>query len=438
MKDLVLAEVAKGRGHGENDNLVLALNCGSSSVKVSILRDRDHILHILGERLETEQSTIHIRFVDEDEISIVEPFIDHVRVLEEIILVLKDRSLLEHVFAIGHRVVHGGTMFHKSTLVASENVERIDSVSHLAPLHNPSSVRGIRLMLAKLPGIPNVAVFDTSFHATIPEKAYTYPLPIEYRKLQMRKFGFHGTSVHYVSQIATDIIRRRRMGQTAPTSSPSADHPPQREQNTEPNNMVVCHLGSGASVTAVVGGESRDTSMGFTPLAGLMMETRCGSVDPSLVGFACRALNRSVDQVTSDFNTKSGLRGMVGPDEDFDMRALLRRNDAQACLAVDMFVYRLAQNIASAMVGLDGPMDALVFTAGIGEHSDEIRRRTICALLPILPNVRLDEGRNLVHGKDSDGIISVDGTLPLLLVIPTDEEVMIAQECRRVIANSDI
>lgn len=293
-------------------------------------------------------------------------------------------------------------------------------------------------MLAKLPGIPNVAVFDTSFHATIPEKAYTYPLPIEYRKLMMRKFGFHGTSVHYVSQIATDIIRRRRMGQTAPTSSPSADHPPQREQNTEPNNMVVCHLGSGASVTAVVGGESRDTSMGFTPLAGLMMETRCGSVDPSLVGFACRALNRSVDQVTSDFNTKSGLRGMVGPDEDFDMRALLRRNDAQACLAVDMFVYRLAQNIASAMVGLDGPMDALVFTAGIGEHSDEIRRRTICALLPILPNVRLDEGRNFVHGKDSDGIFSVDGTLPLLLVIPTDEEVMIAQECRRVIANSDV
>ncbi|KAL3822967.1 hypothetical protein ACHAXA_011682 [Cyclostephanos tholiformis] len=417
-------------------NLVLALNCGSSSVKASILLDRDYILHVLGERLETEQSTIHIRFVGEHEIKIVEPNINHVRVLEEIILVLKDRSLLEQVFAVGHRVVHGGTMFHKSTLVTAENVEGIDSVSHLAPLHNPFSVRGIRLVLAKLPGVPNVAVFDTAFHATIPEKAYTYPLPLEYRELQMRKFGFHGTSVHYVSQIATDIIRQHKMKQTTPSSSP-ADHPQQHENNSNPSNMVVCHLGSGASVTAVVGGESKDTSMGFTPLAGLMMQTRCGSIDPSLVGFACHALNKSVDQVTSDLNTKSGLKGMVGVDQDCDMRALLSRKDDQACLAVDMFVYRLAQNIASIMVGLDGPLDALVFTAGIGEHSDEIRRLTIRALFPILPNVQLDEERNRVHGKDSGGILSVDGTFPLLLVIPTNEEVMIAQECRRVITNSN-
>ena len=290
-------------------------------------------------------------------------------------------------------------------------------------------------MLAKLPGVPNVAVFDTSFHATIPEKAYTYPLPLEYRQLQMRKFGFHGTSVHYVSQIANEILRQHNINHTVLSLSPD-DHPPQEEQITKANNMVVCHLGSGASVTAVVGEESRDTSMGFTPLAGLMMETRCGSVDPSLVGFACHALNKSVDQVTSDLNTKSGLKGMVGADEDFDMRALLSRNDAQARLAVDMFVYRLAQNIAAAMVGLDGPLDALVFTAGIGEHSDEIRRLTIRALLPILPNVELDEERNSVHGQDSGGILSVDGTLPLLLVIPTNEEAMIAKECRRVIAKS--
>lgn len=286
-------------------------------------------------------------------------------------------------------------------------------------------------MLARLPGVPNVAVFDTSFHATIPEKAYTYPLPLEYRQLQMRKFGFHGTSVHYVSQIATAILRQHNTKHTAPTSSPAV------QQNGKHNNMVICHLGSGASVTAVVGGESRDTSMGFTPLAGLMMETRCGSVDPSLVGFACHALNKSVDQVTSDLNTKSGLRGMVGVDQDCDMRALLSRDDAQAHLAVDMFVYRLAQNIASTMVGLDGPLDALVFTAGIGEHSDEIRRRTIRALFPILPDVQLDEERNAVHGKDSDGILSVDGTLPLVLVIPTNEEAMIAQECRRVVAKSN-
>ena len=277
-------------------------------------------------------------------------------------------------------------------------------------------------MQDKLPGIPNVAVFDTSFHATIPEKAYTYPLPREYRELQMRKFGFHGTSVRFVAQKAKEMIATKRVL--------SSDNPT--------SNLVVCHLGSGASVTAVVGEESRDTSMGFTPLAGLMMGTRCGSVDPSLVGFACESLNKSVDEVMTDFNERSGLRGMVD-GRDFDMRALLSRemDDDQARLAVDMFVYRLAQHIAGAMVALDGPLDALVFTAGIGERSAAIRRRTMKALQPILPNAQLDEDRNVKDGEDSGGVLSIEGSWPLLLDIPTDEEAMIAMECLRVIKVKD-
>lgn len=277
----------------------------------------------------------------------------------------------------------------------------------------------MRLMQEKLPNIPNVAVFDTSFHSTIPEKAYTYPLPPEYRKLQMRKFGFHGTSVRYVSHKAQEILEAKR-----PLSTENPKY-----------NLVVCHLGSGASVTAVVGDESRDTSMGFTPLAGLMMGTRCGSVDPSLVGFACKSLNKTVDEVMSDFNNRSGLMGMVD-GRDYDMRSLLSREttDAQAKLAVDMFVYRLAQHIAASMIALEGPLDALVFTAGIGEHSAVIRRRAIQALLPILPNAQLDESRNVIDGIETGGILSIEGSLPLLLDIPTDEEAMIAIESLRVLA----
>ena len=284
-------------------------------------------------------------------------------------------------------------------------------------------------MQEKLPGIPNVAVFDTSFHSTIPEKAFTYPLPIEYRQMQMRKFGFHGTSVQYVVQHAKSILE----------SSEHATSLGLKAENFKtPYNFVVCHLGSGASVTAVVGNESRDTSMGFTPLAGLMMGTRCGSVDPSLVGYACHVLNKSVDEVMDDWNKRSGLKGMVPEGQDYDMRSLLSREsrDPQARLAVEMFVYRLAQHIAAAMVALDGPMDALIFTAGIGEHSADIRRRTLQALQgTILSNAKIDEERNSKDGLETSGIISVDGSFPVLLDVPTDEEAMIAREAIRIVTN---
>jgi acetate kinase len=276
-----------------------------------------------------------------------------------------------------------------------------------------------------LPDIPNVAVFDTSFHSSIPVQAYTYPIPKEYRDKDMRKFGFHGTSVKYVSQKATVLW-----------------HAWIKEQGKQPNEhcqMIVCHLGNGASVTAVSGNKSRDTSMGFTPISGLMMGTRCGDVDPSLVSFAVHALGKDVEQVLDDFNKRSGLKGMMS-DGEHDMRVLLARannakdhEDKDAQLAVDMFVYHLAQHIASCMVALEGPLDALVFTAGIGEHSSEIRRRTMTQLKYILPNATLDDERNAVDGTKTDGIISKEGAWPLVLDIPTDEEVMIAKECLRLV-----
>lgn len=275
-----------------------------------------------------------------------------------------------------------------------------------------------------LPDIPNVAVFDTSFHSSIPVQAYTYPIPKEYRDKDMRKFGFHGTSVKFVSQKATELLHTLK------------------KQGTQQEHfqMIVCHLGNGASVTAVSENKSRDTSMGFTPLSGLMMGTRCGDVDPSLVSFAVHMLGKDVDQVLDDFNKQSGLKGMMSDGEN-DMRVLLARakDDAndhdskEAQLAVEMFVYHLAQHIASCMVALEGPLDALVFTAGIGEHSAEIRRRTMTQLKYILPNATLDDERNAVDGIKTKGVISKEGAWPLLLDIPTDEEVMIAKECLRLV-----
>jgi acetate kinase len=282
--------------------------------------------------------------------------------------------------------------------------------------HNPHNLAGIKAMRELLKDIPNVAVFDTSFHATIPEKAYTYPLPLEYREKNMRKFGFHGTSVKYVAQKATAMMRTIRCNDDSPF------------------NMIVCHLGNGASVTAVSGNHSRETSMGFTPLSGLMMGTRCGSVDPSLVGFACHALNKDVDEVLNDFNKRSGLKGM-NQDGESDMRVLLARkdHDAEAKLAIDMFVYHLSQHIVSSMVALDGPLDALVFTAGIGEHSAEIRKLTLRQLQYVLPTVKLDKVRNSVDGQGTGGIISPEGSWPLVMDIATDEEAMIVKECLRLV-----
>jgi len=284
--------------------------------------------------------------------------------------------------------------------------------------HNPHNVAGIEAMLNLLPDIPNIAVFDTSFHSSIPIKAYTYPLPLEYREKDMRKFGFHGTSVRYVAKKGTGILKTLIQNDTS---------------DDKKFQIMVCHLGNGASITAVSGNKSMDTSMGFTPLSGLMMGTRCGDVDPSLVSFAVHQLDKNVDDVVNDFNKRSGLKGMIH-DGESDMRVLLARannGDSEAALAVEMFVYHLSQNVAQYLISLEGPLDAIIFTAGIGEHSSEIRRRTIEQLSKILPTLALDDERNEADGTNTNGIISKENTWPVILVIPTDEEAMIAKECIR-------
>ena len=273
-----------------------------------------------------------------------------------------------------------------------------------------------------LPGIPAVAVFDTSFHSTLPDIASAYPIPEEYRKADIRKFGFHGTSVKYVCGKAVSVLRKLMPSRTVASL-----------------NMIVCHLGNGASVTAISNSQSVETSMGFSPLSGLMMGTRAGSVDPAIVLHAVHHLNKSVDDVLDDLNKNSGLKAMVYPYPSFDMRDLLKRSreDDKAALAVDMFVYRLAQHIASSMVALKGPMDVIVFTGGIGEHSAEIRQRCIVRLQWIL-HIELDPERNEVGGKESAGVLTPDESWPAVLALATDEEAMISRECCRLIPHHEV
>jgi acetate kinase len=310
---------------------------------------------------------------------------------------------------IGHRVVHGGEHFSGACPVNDDSLEALKEHIHLAPLHNPVNLLGIEAAQAAFPGLEQVMVFDTSFHQTMPKRAYLYALPYElYKEHGVRKYGFHGTSHRYVSEQAALRLN-------IPL------------ENTA---LITAHLGNGCSATAVLGGKSVDTTMGLTPLEGLVMGTRIGDVDPSLHQYLGSRLNMTQQEISDLLNKQSGLLGLSGQTND--MRELLRleaTGDAQAHVAVEVFCYRLAKAIVSLMVGL-GRLDALVFTGGIGENSKPVRARTI-ELLGFL-GLSLDPDLNEINGVDQNGRIT-SSTSPCALVIPTDEELVIARDTARVI-----
>ena len=279
--------------------------------------------------------------------------------------------------------------------------------------HNPSNILGIKIAQRKFKNVPNIVVFDTSFHTTMPRYIKTYPLPAEYAQHQIRKYGFHGTSVKYVYLQAS--ARLSTMGKRC-------------------TRMIIAHLGNGASATAVVNGQSVDTTMGFTPLSGTMMGTRSGSVDPSIVTYASKEMGKSAEEVLEDLNKRSGLHGISKGDHD--MREIIKKaskGNEDALLAIGMYVHILAKHIAGLIVSCGGDIDALVFTAGIGEHCYSIRNLTVKKLDFLLRGVQLDNNLNLADGRNSDGLISVDNDADragcAVLVIPTDEEAMICYEC---------
>ena len=387
---------------------VLVINSGSSSIKFELFLLPQREVEARGalQRIGEQGSELSLE-VGQNKQRIQRPVADHEQGLRLIVEALTDSahgglSDISDIDAVGHRVVHGGEAFAQPALITDEVQRVIEQHVPLAPLHNPPNLQGITVARQLLPDVPQVAVFDTAFHQTIPEYAYIYPLPYElYEQHQVRRYGFHGTSHRYVAGRAAELL-----GQPA-----------------DQLNLITCHLGNGCSVTAVRGGRSVDTSMGLTPLEGLVMGTRCGDIDPAIINYVHGVTGKSVAEIDKLLNKHSGLLGLSGISND--MRTLLEAEaggDARAALAIAIYCYRLRKYIGAYSATL-GRVHALVFTAGVGENAATVRLRTLATMGPL--GYQLDEDKNAAAGG-GERDVAADDSPARILVIPTDEELMIA------------
>jgi len=394
------------------NSLVFVLNCGSSSLKFALVdsKTEQQILSGLADSLGSDSPFIKIKYNGNKETIKLSAGAMHQSAIDTLVAQLKEYGLDDRIVAVGHRVVHGGEKFKTSALINPEIIAEIEQVSQLAPLHNPANIVGINAAILAFPTLPQVAVFDTAYHQTIPAHAYLYALPYElYKKNGIRRYGFHGTSHFYISGQAAKMLNKP-VNQT---------------------NIICAHLGNGASVTAIANGLSVDTSMGLTPLEGLVMGTRCGDLDPAINNYLIEQLNYDQSQVTELFNKKSGLLGISELSNDCRLiEEAAEEGHAGAQLALDIFCYRLAKYIASYTVPL-GELDAVVFTGGIGENSDVIRAKVL-SLLKIF-GFTVDKQANLDARFGNAGFIN-GSTGPKAIVIPTDEELVIAQDAISLIA----
>ena len=415
-----------------NEPLILVINCGSSSLKFALFQggSRSPTLSGLAENLGHAEARITFKGGEDigkgkdgysvldfkDDASKVVQSLDggsHSEALDMLLKNLELRGWLKRVVAVGHRIVHGGERFQSSMKIDDAILTDIDSCSHLAPLHNPANVLGVRTVMAKLPSVPNVAVFDTAFHQTIPPAAYTYALPQRlYRDLGVRRYGFHGTSHRFVSGEAVKVL-----------GLDPADH-----------GLVIAHLGNGASATAVQDGKSVDTSMGLTPLEGLVMGTRSGDVDPGIVGFLADSLHLGVDGIMGILNNESGLLGVSELSNDCRTLELAARDGHRGSqLALDVFAHRLARYIGALTVSLRR-LDAVIFTGGIGENSATVRAKTLARLGAL--GLTADPHLNAETILGKSGRISTSER-PMAAVIPTNEEWMIAREAADVVRGGE-
>jgi len=335
-----------------------------------------------------------------------DPVADHVQGFDRIMEVFASTGALKDsdaLYGIGHRVVHGGEAFHEPTLITAQVIETIREQIPLAPLHNPPNLLGIEVTVARRPEIPQVAVFDTAFHQTIPPHAYWYALPHELAdSLDIRRYGFHGTSHQYVAKAAAQHL----------------------QQPLEELNLITCHLGNGASVCAVRDGKSVDTSMGMTPLEGLIMGTRSGDIDPAVIFYLSRKTGKSIDELDALLNKESGMKGVCGVNDMREIEELAAAGNERARLALDMYCYRLKKYIGMYAAVL-GHVDALIFTAGVGENSDLVRARA-CANLSLL-GIILDEQKNKKRASGLSEMQAKNSSVKIL-VIPTNEELEIAEQ----------
>ncbi len=394
---------------------ILVLNCGSSSVKYKLIESQDGNVLAEGgvEKIGLPDSFLKFKRADGSKETITVSMPDHKEAVKNVLKILTDPKegvikSFEEIQAVGHRVVHGMEKFNKSMLITPEVIEQVKECYPVAPLHNPANITGIEAITDLIPGVPQVGVFDTAFHQTMPAKAYMYALPYEtYEKYGVRRYGFHGTSHRYVSRRACEFLGL-----------------PYENQR-----IITCHIGNGGSITAVKDGISVDTTMGLTPTEGLVMGTRVGDVDPGALAYLMKCENLDADSLGNVINKKSGVLGVSGISSDMrDIEDAIAAGNERAKLAMDMYEYRILKYIGAYTAVLGGA-DVIVFTAGVGENSPELRE-AVCEKLAYM-GVTLDKEANRSRGKEV--VISGADSKVKVVVIPTDEELVIAQDTAMIV-----
>ncbi|MHA7963461.1 acetate/propionate family kinase [Paenibacillus sp. CAU 1782] len=398
---------------------VLVINAGSSSLKYQLYNMTNESVLASGrvERIGMDSSIVTHEPTDKPEVRDVSEILDHVTAVKRVIDMLTHEEYgvitsMDEIDAVGHRVVHGGEVFKNSVLVTTEVKNEIKRLFDLAPLHNPAHMMGITAVDNNLPNVPQAVVFDTAFHQTMPASSYLYPIPkVLYRRHKIRRYGFHGTSHAYVSDVAASYLKK-----------------PLKELK-----MVTCHIGNGASVTAILDGKSFDTSMGMTPLEGLMMGTRSGDIDPAIVPFVMGKEELTLSEVNSMLNKHSGMMAISGVSSDMrEVIDAMNEGDENAKLAFDMYVYRVRKYIGAYAAAMNG-IDTLIFTAGVGENS-AVLREAVCQGITFL-GIELDNEKNAVRSKEAREISTPDSRIKVL-VVPTNEELLIARDTFELVQNA--
>lgn len=395
---------------------ILVLNCGSSSIKYKLYdMDNGNVLAAGGvERIGLDEAFVKVQMKDGSKLKIMHDMPDHKEGVNFVFSLLLDKEMgaiksLDEINAVGHRIVQGGDKYSESCLVTPEVEAGIEELCDLAPVHNAGHLRGIRAVDALMPDVPQVVVFDNAFHSTMSPKAYLYAIPYElYEKYHVRRYGFHGTSHRYVSRRACEFLGR--------------DYESQR--------IITCHIGNGASVSAVMNGKCIDTSMGLTPLAGVMMGSRSGDIDPSAVTYLMEKTGMKPQEMADFLNKKSGVLGISGVSSDMrEVDEAANNGNERARLALDMYCYRIKKYIGAYAAAMGG-VDIIVWTAGVGENQKQIRMES-CSGLEFL-GVKMDKDANNTRGEEA--IISAKDSAVTVCVIPTDEEMVIAQDTLRLIS----
>lgn len=388
---------------------ILVINCGSSSLKYQLIDSETEQVMAKGicERIKLDGVLTH-QTTGKDKIKLDAAMPDHSAAVKIVLDKLLDPvdgaiSSLDEINAIGHRVVHGGEKFSSSALINDEVLDAIEACNDLAPLHNPANLIGIRACANLMPGVPQVAVFDTAFHQTMPECAYIYGIPYEYyEKYRVRRYGFHGTSHSFVSKRTAELLGK----------------------DIKDTKIIVCHLGGGASICAVEGGKSIDTTMGLTPLEGITMGTRSGNIDPAIIEFIAGKEGKSIPEIMNMLNKESGVLGISGVSSDFrDINKGMAENNKRCDIAMNVFCYQAAKFIGGYVAAMNG-VDAVVFTAGVGENDPLVRKLT-CDRLKYL-GIEIDDEANKLRGEEVR--ISSDNSRVPVYVVPTNEELAIARE----------